>query len=175
MKACRVIRRVAALALLVALFLPLSRCSDSTAAAKPVLPAETAGAALTAETAETAQAGQPPAQPATYKYFYAWTDFKVDSAGSWLIFLVFLWPLPFLAHEWTRRGKPVPLWVLAAQLPLAAGAVTLLYYRTFLEELWVGGYLAYAALGSLAAALLAEIALRAAHWARTSPGHADRK
>lgn len=146
MKACRVTRRVAALALLVALFLPLSRCSDSSSAPHP-----------------------------TYRYFYAWTDFEADSAGSWLIFLVFLWPLPFLAHECTRRGRPVPLWVQAVQLPLAAGAVTLLYYRTFLDELWVGGYLAYAGLGSLAAALLAEIALTIARRARASHMPADRK
>jgi len=168
MKACQAIRRLAALALLVALFLPLSRCSDSSSAAKPSPRVEAP------ETAEAAQPGQPPAPARAYKYFYAWTNFKAGSAGSWLIFLVFLWPLPFLAFEWTRRGGPLPLWVPAVQLPLAVGAATLLYYRTFLDELWVGGYLAYIALGSFAAALLAEIALRAARRARTAHGAGDR-
>jgi hypothetical protein len=162
MKAFQAIRRLAALVLLVALFLPLSRCSDSSSAAKPSPRVDAA------ETAEAAQPGQPPAPARAYRYFYAWTDFKVDSAGSWLIFLVFLWPLPFLAFEWTRRGGPVPLWVQAVQLPLAAGAGAILYYRTFLDELWVGGYLGYAALGCFAAAVLAEIVVQAARWARTA-------
>ena len=155
MNALRVIRRLAALVLLAALFLPLSRCSK-----------QDGGAAD--------QASPVPSQ--TYRYFYAWTDFQAGSVGSWLIFLAFLWPIPFLAHEWTRRDRPAPMWLSAAQLPLAAGAITLVYSRTFLNQLWVGGYLAYIALGSYAAVLIAEIGIRivrAAGTPRTAPGEKE--
>lgn len=135
MRSLRIVRRLSALVLLAALFLPLSRCSQGSDAAQS-------------------------AQPATYTYFYAWTDFQAGSAGSWLIFLAFLWPIPFLAHEWARKDRQAPIWLPAAQLPLAAGAILLVYYRTFLNELWIGGYLAYIALGCFTLALLTEIGIR---------------
>ncbi len=134
MKACRLIRRLAAALLLVALFLPLSRCSEQ----------PTDGAA---------------AAPTTYKYYYAWTDFDASEPWSWLIFVAFLWPLPFLAREAFARGKAVPVWVKAIQIPFGAGSITLVYYRTFLHQLWVGGYLAYIALGAYLLALAAEVVL----------------
>jgi hypothetical protein len=145
MKACRLIRRLSAALLLVALFLPLSRCSEQP-------PGDTPGGGVAA-------GGAAPSAPTTYRYYYAWTDFKVSEISSWLLFLAFLWPLPFLAHEALARGKAARIWVSAVQLPLGAGAITLIYYRTFLHQLWVGGYLAYIALGAYSLSLAAEIVL----------------
>ena len=124
--------------LLVALFLPLSRCSHSRDDAAD------------------------PGAPRQYTYSYAWTDFDASSAGSWLIFLAFLWPVAFVARE-LAPARQTPAWLAAVQLALAAGAALLIYYRTFLDELWVGGYLAYIALGCYSAALVVEIGVRIAH------------
>lgn len=132
MRACRLVRRLAAGILLVALFLPLSRCSEQ--------PPE-----------------QEPDAPTTYRYYYAWTDFRAAEIGSWLIFLAFLWPLPFLVVEARERARVARTWSSAVQLPLGAGAIALIYYRTFLDQLWVGGYLAYIALGAYSLALTAEL------------------
>ena len=136
--ALRWIRRGAAVLLLVALFLPLSRCSHSRDDAVD------------------------PGAPRQYTYSYAWTDFDASSAGSWLIFLAFLWPVAFVARE-LAPARQTPAWLAAVQLALAAGAALLIYYRTFLDELWVGGYLAYIALGCYSAALIVEIGVRIAH------------
>jgi hypothetical protein len=153
MKACRLVRRLSAALLLVALFLPLSRCSEQPTGNTPGGDAEAGSAAPSAGPSET------PTTPTTYRYYYAWTDFRVSEISSWLLFLAFLWPLPFLAHEALARGKAARIWVSAAQLPLGAGAITLIYYRTFLHQLWVGGYLAYIALGAYLLALSAEVVL----------------
>ena len=158
-KACRMVRRLSALILLVALFLPLSRCSEQTGGSAP-LPAGAADAAGPAQT---------PGSAASYKYYYAWTNFDASEPWSWLIFVVFLWPLPFLAWEVLAKGRPVLLWVSAIQIPLGAGSITLVYYRTFLHELWIGGYLAYIGLGAYVLALAAEIVLGLLRKARSRP------
>jgi hypothetical protein len=132
--ALRWARRAAAVLLLAAMFLPLSRCAHQAD------PADSPGAA------------------SRYTYTWAWTDFDAGSAGSWLIFLAFLWPVPFVIRE-MLPGRRSPAWLSAVQLLPAAGAILLVYYRTFLDELWVGGYLAYVAVGCYAAALLVEIAV----------------
>jgi hypothetical protein len=143
MKICLMIRRIAAILLLVALFLPLSRCSEQ----------------RSAEQTDVVQAGaENAAASQTYRYYYAWTDFDVLSPASWLVFVAFLWPLPFLACEIAAKKREARIWWSAAQLLLAGGAITLIYYRTFLNELWVGGYLAYFSLGGYSLALVAEIA-----------------
>jgi hypothetical protein len=82
---------------------------------------------------------------------------------------VFLWPLPFLACEILARSRAVPLWVSAIQIPLGAGSITLVYYRTFLHELWIGGYLAYIGLGASLLALATEIVLGILRKARLRP------
>lgn len=176
MRSLRIVRRLSALVLLAALFLPLSRCSQSSDAGQSTQPVQPVQPMQPAEPRQDLDEPlQTPSQPATYKYFYAWTDFQAGSAGSWLIFLAFLWPIPFLAYEWTHRDRRAPIWLPAAQLPLAAGAILLVYYRTFLNELWIGGYLAYIALGCLTLALLAEIGIRVvdAVRARRAPGGAQ--
>ncbi|MBE3063634.1 MAG: hypothetical protein IMZ69_01285, partial [Spirochaetes bacterium] len=43
------------------------------------------------------------------------------------------------------------------------------YYRTFLNELWIGGYLAYIGLGAYSLALAAEIVLGILRKARLRP------
>ena len=167
-KTCRLVRRLSALILLAALFLPLSRCSEQTGGGTPEAgAADAAGPAQTQEQAQTQ--AQAPKIAASYKYYYAWTDFDASEPWSWLIFVVFLWPLPFLAHELLTRGRAVPPWVSAIQLPLGAGSITLMYYRTFLHELWIGGYLAYIGLGAYLLALAAEIVLGILRQARPRP------
>jgi hypothetical protein len=158
MKACRLVRRLSTLILLAALFLPLSRCSE-----------QTGGSAPDAAAADAAKPAQEPSTAASYKYYYAWTDFDASEPWSWLIFVAFLWPLPFLAHELLARGRAVPVWVNAIQIPLGAGSITLVYYRTFLHELWIGGYLAYIALGAFSLALAVEIILGILRQARSRP------
>ena len=158
MKTCRLVRRLSALMLLAALFLPLSRCSDQTGVGTPEAGAADAAGPVQAQVQAPVQA-QAPGSAASYTYYYAWTDFDASEPWSWLIFVVFLWPLPFLAREILARGRAVPLWVSAIQIPLGAGSITLVYYRTFLNELWIGGYLAYIGLGAYSLALAAEIVL----------------
>jgi hypothetical protein len=148
MTTLRWVRRAAALLLLAAMFLPLSRCSRQ------------------ADGSAGTDGSEGAAVPHDYRYSYAWTDFNPRNAGSWLIFLAFLWPVPFVAREMDPRRRS-PAWLSAVQLLPAAGAGLLVHYRTFLEELWVGGYLAYIALGCYSAALLVEIAAAIARWSRT--------
>jgi hypothetical protein len=159
MKACRLVRRLSAALLLVALFLPLSRCSEQPTGNTPGGDAEAGGDAAAGAAAPNAGPSERPTTPTAYRYYYAWTSFSAAEPWSWLIFVAFLWPLPFLAHEALARGKAARVWVSAAQLPLGAGAITLIYYRTFLHQLWVGGYLAYIALGAYLLALSAEVVL----------------
>ena len=164
MKTCRLVRRLSALILLAALFLPLSRCSDQTGVGTPE-----AGAADAAGPVQAPVQAQAPGSAASYTYYYAWTDFDASEPWSWLIFVVFLWPLPFLAREILARGRAVPVWMSAIQIPLGAGSITLVYYRTFLNELWIGGYLAYIGLGAYSLALAAEIVLGILRKARLRP------
>jgi len=161
-KTCRLVRRLSALILLAALFLPLSRCSDQTGVGTPEAGAADAAGPVQAPV-------QAPGSAASYTYYYAWTDFDASEPWSWLIFVVFLWPLPFLAHELLARGRAVPPWLSAIQLPLGAGSITLVYYRTFLHELWIGGYLAYIGLGAFSLALAVEIILGILRQARSRP------
>ena len=142
MKTCRMIRRVSAVLLLVALFLPLSRCSEQGTMNK-----EGAGSGDVLGAAA----------PESYRYYYAWTDFQALSIASWLVFIAFLWPLPFLAYEIASRPRAARLWSSVVQIPFAAGSIALIYFHTFLNELWVGGYLAYISLGAYSLALTAEI------------------
>jgi hypothetical protein len=140
MRALRWARRAAAVLLLAAMVLPLSRCSHQ----------------VDASNAPDASDGSGSSRLSTTTYSYAWSDFDAGSPGSWLIFLAFLWPIPFVIRE-ALPGRRSPAWLLAVQLLPAAGAALLVFYRTFLDELWVGGYLAYIALGCYAATLLAGI------------------
>jgi hypothetical protein len=55
--------------LLIALFLPLSRCAMHDG------------------------------PDSMYKCYYAWTHFRAGGIGSWLLILLFLWPLMFLLAE----------------------------------------------------------------------------
>lgn len=128
-KVVRIVKAAAALLLLVAFTLPLSRCSNETP--------PTGGASAT-ESVRTS---------VTYQYNYAWSDFDPKSAFSWLAMVVFFWPLPFILSEAFRKGKSGKAWLLVVQMLFAAASILEIYRVTFLDELWYGGYLAYSALG----------------------------
>ncbi len=116
------VRLIAAALLLVAFLFPLARCSQQ-------------------------DPRGPRVESPTYKYYYAWTDFDARSFWCWAILLVFFWPVPILLYEHLRgRGSPGPL-VLALQPLLALLAGYTVFHETVVKELWIGGYLAYSALG----------------------------
>ena len=138
LRVCRVARWCATGVLVVALFFPLSRC----AVQQPL--------------------EDEPAQetPKEYTYTYAWTDFNPATASSWLALLIFVWPLAFLASDVFSRRQRFPFIRCAGQILLAGASICMLYLRTFLDELWYGGYLAYSALGIYLLACLVELAWR---------------
>lgn len=133
----RLARHAATVLLLVALVLPLSRCSGQHSG-------NSAGQA---------------SEPSAYTYHYAWSDFDPLSLGSWLIMLVFAWPLALLLYERIARRPSTSAWLRGAQVLLSAGSIYLIYLRTFLDELWYGGYLAYTALSACLLASLVECVL----------------
>ncbi len=126
-KASRIIKYVSIGLLLIALFLPLSRCAT--------------------------RADSGPA----YTYYYAWSHFRAGDLGSWLLILLFLWPLGFLLAELLSGRENKTLWLPLARSLLAAGSIFYLYLSTFLYELWFGGYLAYLALGLYLLASIVEL------------------
>jgi hypothetical protein len=123
LRVLRLARQGATVLLLVAFVLPLARCSGQ-------------------RNGESADPGQ--GSPA-YTYYYAWSDFDPLSPGSWLVLAIFAWPAALVLYEVISR-RPGSIWLRAAQALLFAGSIYILYIRTFLYELWYGGYLAYAGL-----------------------------
>jgi inner membrane protein len=122
------VKRVAAVLLFVALFLPLSRCARQA----PVPPG-----------------GEPQANaPVTYEYSYAWTRFDAGNAGSYLAILSFLWPLPILLWEAFSKRRTALVVLLWLQPLLCLGSAWLIYMRTLLEQPWTGAWLAWTALSA---------------------------
>jgi hypothetical protein len=100
-----------------------------------------------------------PEQPPAYTYYYAWSDFDVLSPGSWLVFLIFAWPVALLLFELISRRPASFIWLRATQILLTVVSMYVLYLRTFLYELWYGGYIAYAAFSIYVLASLGELVL----------------
>jgi hypothetical protein len=136
LRVLRLARRGATVLLLVALVFPLSRCSGQ-------------------RNGNTADPGQ---GSSAYTYSYAWSDFDPLSPGSWLILAVFAWPVALVLFEVISR-RPASIWLPALQALLFAGSLYVLYLRTFLYELWYGGYIAYAALSVCLLASVGELVL----------------
>lgn len=128
-------KRLSALLLLLALFFPLSRCQDASTVHYDV---------------NAPPDRQPPPAPGQvkYNYHYAWSDFDADEPGDYLALLVFLWPIPVLLIELFARKRWLYLTLLWLQPFLCLGAGYFLYLRTFLEQLWTGGYMAFVALAA---------------------------
>ncbi len=93
----------------------------------------------------------------TYTYEYAWSDFDPRDVSSWLILIVFFWPIPVVIYEIVSRKVYRRIWILLIQVLLAAGSIYMIYLRTFLNELWYGGYLSYIALSIFLASSVIEI------------------
>ncbi len=119
MRLCRIAKTAAFLLLVIAFVLPLSRCSTE---------------------------GESGAEPGGYEYYWAWSHFKADSVDSWLIILAFFWPVPFIYHASIPRARESRIWMLAAEVLLCVGSAYMIWADTFLNKLWVGGWLAYGAL-----------------------------
>jgi len=134
----RLARQGATVLLLVALVLPLARCSGQHS--RP---------------GESADSGQ---GPPAYTYYYAWSDFDPLSPGSWLVVMIFVWPVALVLYEVISR-RPASIWLRTTQVLLFTGSLYVLYIRTFLYELWYGGYIAYAALSACLLASIAELVL----------------
>jgi hypothetical protein len=136
LRALSLVRQGATVLLLVALVLPLARCSGQ-------------------RNGERADPGQ---GPSAYTYYYAWSDFDPLSPGSWLMLAIFAWPVALVVYQViTRRSTAV--WLPAMQVLLFAGSLYVLYVRTFLYELWYGGYIAYTALSVCLLTSLGELVL----------------
>jgi hypothetical protein len=143
------IKLVASILLVAAILLPLSRCAQEA-------PPKVAGPSQAAPSA--------PDHPKTYRYYYAWTDLHSTQPWGWLFLLVFFWPAAFLAHERFGRSdgaKNVLLWM---EPPLALASGYAIYLRTFLRELWVGGYLAYVGLALILVASVGQLWVRVRSW-----------
>jgi len=123
--------------LLLALVLPLARCSRQ-------------------PNGESTNQGQ---EQSVYTYYYAWSDFDVHSPGSWLAGMIFAWPVGLLLFELISRRPASFIWLRAAQIILSVVSMYVLYLRTFLYELWYGGYIAYAAFSIYLLASLGELVL----------------
>lgn len=147
------IKRVSAVLLFVAMFLPLSRC---------VRPADTQPPQAPANQAAPGQPAAPQAvahpEP-TITYTYAWTNFRYDEPSGYLIFLAFLWPIPVLLYEAFGRKVWLIKVLLWLQLPLCAGSAWLIEMRSLFEERWVGTYLADFSLALYGLAALAAVVL----------------
>ena len=129
------VKRVSALLLFVALFFPLSRCQDASTVHYDV-------------NAPADQQPQTPPSEMKYDYHYAWSNFDAAEPGDYVALLVFLWPIPVLLLELFARRRWLVLTLLWLQPVLCLGAGYVLYMRTFLEQLWTGGYMAFAALAA---------------------------
>ena len=132
----RLIRQGATVLLLLALMLPLARCSEQ----------------------RNGQPADPGQGQSAYTYYYAWSDFDPLSPGSWLILAIFAWPVALMLYQVIIR-RPAPIWLAASQILLFAGSLYVLYVRTVLYELWYGGYLAYTALSASLLASLGELVM----------------
>jgi hypothetical protein len=151
------IKLAASILLVAAFLLPLSRCAREA----PLI--ETADGAVRAAPAT-------PGQPKVYSYYYAWTDLHPTQPWGWLFLLVFFWPAAFLAHERfgrSDRAKRVFLWM---EPPLALASGYAVYMRTFLRELWVGGYLAYIGLVLILLASVGQLWARVRAWRSKEQG-----
>jgi hypothetical protein len=75
------------------------------------------------------------------------------------VLLIFAWPVALVLYE-LISGRPASfIWLRATQALLFAGSLYVLYVRTFLYELWYGGYIAYVALSACLLASLSELVL----------------
>jgi hypothetical protein len=140
------IKLVASLLLVVAFLLPISRCAQEA-------PRRGDGAFRAAAAA--------PGSPKVFRYYYAWTDIQSTQPWGWLFLLVFFWPAAFLAHERFGRSEAAKRVLLWMEPALAVACGYWLYLRTFLRDLWVGGYLAYLGLALILVASVAQIGAQA--------------
>jgi hypothetical protein len=131
------LRVAASLLLVAAFFVPLSRCAQ---AAPPLSPGVAPGPVAR------------PDAPETYRYYYAWTDLDRDPPWAWLFLGVFFWPPLLLGIHRFGKSATLKRALLWTEPLLALGSGYWLYLRTFLREIWIGGYLAYAGLILLLAA-----------------------
>jgi hypothetical protein len=156
----RIIKFIAMGLLLIALFLPISRC----AVQNETYPSSAQPAESLIEKA-----------PAAYRYNYAWTDFHPTALSSWLMILIFIWPLPFLVLDRISSRLSHKIWPGILQILLAAGSIYYLYLCTFLYELWYGGYIAYSALSLYLLVSIIELILNLRLRFRQSPSDGSRK
>jgi hypothetical protein len=132
----RLVRQGATVLLLVALVLPLARCSGQ----------------------RHGERADPGPGASGYTYYYAWSSFDPLSPGSWLILAIFAWPVALVLYQAVSR-RPASVWLPSVQVLLFAGSLYVLYIRTFLYELWYGGYIAYTALSVCLLASVGELVL----------------
>lgn len=121
MKSIKIIKLLSAVLLLVAMFLPLSRCSRSEPAPKKEI---------------------------VYEYTYSWSHFDYRDPSSTLPVIAFLWPLPIVLYDIFGKKQWLKTFLSWLEPLLAVGSGYLLYLRTMFGELLFGGYVAYIALSA---------------------------
>ncbi|MHA1544733.1 MAG: hypothetical protein ACTSU8_06315, partial [Alphaproteobacteria bacterium] len=126
----QIIKIVGAVLLAIAFFLPLSRCAPVT-----LTPNEDGELVAEAPEVET-----------VYEYYYAYDNIGVEEPGSFLLLVVFFWPLAFLAFERKGRNTRAKTALMFLGPPLAAGTGYLIIFISIFNELYYGTYVALAGL-----------------------------
>ena len=144
-----VVKRVAGIVLLAALFLPLSQCT------------------LEQEHPQTKAAER------TVTVTYAYTAFEHSIVDGFAAYGAFLWPLLLAAACRIWPGLSRRLSVLVLELLLCLASAYELFGLLVMKEVLYGGYLAAGAIGAYLIAVLAQLAVLAwSRWQRALPARA---
>jgi len=130
----RNLKYAGAVLLLLAFFLPLSRCDESSW-----------------QVYEAEQAGLPTDNIGpSYEYFYAWEVFTPDGVNDFqpllaiLVVLAFTWPLLFLFTRPRIKNDKINTGLLFFEPLIAAGGAYFVFIINVLNELYIGFYVAMA-------------------------------
>jgi hypothetical protein len=100
-------------------------------------------------------------------YGYSWSQFNVREAGSWMLLLVFFWPLIFVLIRLSMRQRRGRLLVRILEPLLAAGSAYVLHLQTlFTSGFAIGGLVAFWSLVCFGLASLAESTIELVAWRR---------
>lgn len=121
------LKKVGAVLLLVAFFLPLSRCEKTS----------------TPPVEENAAIETIPVEVTEYSYYYAWDYIDIDDPRlTALVILAFLWPIIFIGLRHWNPNPKFDTGVLFLEPFAAAGGSYIVVGVGTMHELYIGSYLA---------------------------------
>lgn len=142
------LKRAGAVLLIIAFFLPLSRCDSASL-----------------KRYEAEQAGQNPERVAPeWNYYYAWEEFypergqPFEPLSALVVTVAFSWPLLFLFGRWKIKNRKVTIGLLFLEPLVAAAGAYSVFIINFLSELYIGFYVAMVAMFLYFAGSVVEIA-----------------